>query len=100
MNKIVKKTFKKGRFIDDKLFKVFIDQGNEVKGEFAIIVGKKFGKAFERNKIKRIYREIVRERMSQSDKKINVLLLPKNLSKRVAFQNIRGSVQKIFNSSL
>ena len=54
MNKIVKKTFKKGRFIDDKLFKVFIDQGNEVKGEFAIIVGKKFGKAFERNKIKRI----------------------------------------------
>ena len=96
----VKKTFKKGIFIDDKLFKLFFDKGKEVKGEFTVIVGKNFGKAFERNKIKRIYREIIRERMKQSHKKINLLLLPKSFSKEVPFQKIKSRVQEILRPSL
>ena len=96
----VKKTFKEGIFIDDKLFKLFFDKRKEVEGEFAVIVGKKFGKAFERNKIKRIYREIIRERMKQSHKKINLLILPKSLSKEVSFQKIKYKIQEILNPSL
>ena len=96
----VKKTFKEGIFIDDKLFKLFFDKRKEVEGEFAVIVGKKFGKAFERNKIKRIYREIIRERMKQSHKKINLLLLPKSFSKEVPFQKIKSRVQEILRPSL
>lgn len=96
----IKKTFKKGVYIDEKLFKMFFDQGKEVKGEFAIIVGKKFGKAFERNKIKRVYREIIREGMKHSDKKFNVLLLPKNISKKVPFQKIKIKVLENLKPSL
>ena len=96
----IKKTFEEGINIDDKLFKLFLDKGKKVEGEFAVIVGKKFGKAFERNKIKRIYREIIRERMKKSHKKINLLLLPKSLSKEVSFQKIKSRVQEILKPSL
>jgi len=96
----VKKTFKEGMFIEDKLFKIFLDQGKKVEGKFTVIVGKKFGKAFERNKIKRIYREIIRERMKQSHKKINLLLLPKSLSKEVPFQKIKFKVEEVLKPSL
>ena len=96
----IKKTFEEGINIDDKLFKLFLDKGKKVEGEFAVIVGKKFGKAFERNKIKRIYREIIRERMKQSHKKINLLLLPKSFSKEVPFQKIKSRVQEILRPSL
>ena len=99
-NTNIKKAFKKGVFIDDKLFKMFFEQGKGVKGEFAVIVGRKFGKAFERNKIKRIYREIIREKMKQSDKKFNVLLLPKSSSKKVPFQKIKFKVLANIKPSL
>lgn len=96
----IKKTFKKGLFIDDKLFKMFFDQGKEAKGEFAVIVGKKYGKAYERNRIKRVYREIIREKMKQSNKKFNVILLPKITSKKVTFQKIKFNVLENLKPSL
>ncbi len=95
----IKRTFQKGELFENKLFKIFLDKGEEVEGGFAVIVGRKFGTAVDRNRIKRVYREILREQFKRQEKKVNLLLLPKGLSKEKKFYQLKTKVYETFMTS-
>jgi ribonuclease P protein component len=89
----IKRTFKKGRVLENRFFKVFFEKGEETEGGFAVVVGKKFGNAVERNRIKRIYREILRKHKSFFEKK-NLIILPRGPSKKVSFGQLKEKVKE------
>lgn len=61
---------------------------NVINTKVAISVSKKYGKAFERNKAKRLVREIIRPNLSLlNDKKIVIVIKPS--SKNILFDELK-----------
>jgi len=90
----IRRIFQNGLVREDSFFKLFSEKTEEKEGGFAIIVGKKFGNAVERNRIKRIYREILKKQPYFFDKR-NLLLLPRGPSKKSSFVQLKEKVEKI-----
>lgn len=60
----------------------------EINTQVAISVSKKYGKAFERNKAKRIVREIIRPNLSLLNNK-KIVLVVKTTSKEATFEDLK-----------
>ncbi len=88
----IQKTFQKGVRVENGFFKLFSLKEGSSGGGFAVIVGRKYGKAVERNRIKRVYREILRGELKGSVKSVKLLLLPRGLSKKTSYHQLKNRV--------
>lgn len=68
---------------------------DEINTKIAISVSKKYGKAFERNKAKRIVREITRQNLSLLNNKKIVIVVKQN-AKNVEFYTLKQELEKTF----
>ncbi len=70
--------FKKGSFFKSRSFTLRYYKNNLELNRFAVLVSRKHGSAVERNKIKRVYREVVKENFNiDSSFFLDLVLRPK-----------------------
>lgn len=63
-----------------------------VNFRFAMSIGKKYGNAVARNKIKRQIRSIIREFKDSIDPKTNFVIVIKPLANQLQFEDIRNNI--------
>jgi len=61
LKKVFHNIISEGKKIEDKFLRFYFLPNSEKKVRFATVINKKFGKAVERNKAKRVCREIFRQ---------------------------------------
>lgn len=91
-------TFKKGKSFRSKLVEIKLRkvEGNEKKFAFVAPV-KCFKKATERNRVKRILREIIREKTDKIVNGVNVIFIAKEDFLNHNFEEIEKEVNKSLN---
>lgn len=81
--------FREGKRINSRYFNLTYTKNPYEYSRFAIIVGKKLGKAHERNYIKRIFREIIRDERKRMSGGNDILIFPKKEIKEIDFHTIK-----------
>ena len=91
----------KGKFFKEKEIEIFIMKNNKKRNFLGIAIGSKNGKAFQRNRAKRIIRACYTKIESQLiDGNSIVILLNKNYSiENISFAEIIEEMQKIFEAA-
>ncbi len=75
---------------------IYFQKNDFQKNRFAVSVSKKIGKANVRNKIKRITRNVFREKIKQLDS-INIVVVAKNDLTKVSFEELKKEVNFLIN---
>lgn len=101
IKKKIREIIKNGYKIDTPLFRVAIRNRKDLKIGF--IVSKKIGKSFDRNRIKRIIRDIVRKNFKKGD--FIFILKSESINKPAEiisheFDRIKNEIYSILNKSL
>ncbi|MBI1823996.1 MAG: ribonuclease P protein component [Nitrospirae bacterium] len=95
----IQSIFEKGQKVRGKHFDLIFLENRLSFFRIGLIVGKKCGRAVERNYIKRIFREIIYRRKWENCFSVDMLVVPKGESKTILFSNLKeeffSSVQKI-----
>lgn len=73
----IKQTFKEGKRISTASFIIIYKENSELFCRLGICIGKKYGKAYQRNYFKRIIREAFRTMPCRYDCHLDILVLPK-----------------------
>ncbi len=81
--------FREGKRINSRYFNLTYLKNPYEYSRFAIIAGKKYGKAHERNYIKRVFREILREERKVMVGGIDILAFPKKEIREIDFHAIK-----------
>ena len=91
----------KGKFFKEKEIEIFINKNNKKKNFLGIAIGSKNGKAFQRNRAKRIIRECYTKLENQLiEGNSIVILMNKNYSiEDISFAEILKEMQKIFEDA-
>jgi len=91
----------KGKIFKQKEIEIFIYKNNKNKNFLGIAIGSKNGKAFQRNRAKRIIRECYTKLENQlTEGNSVVILLNKNYSiEEISFVEILKEMQKIFEDA-
>ena len=91
----------KGKFFKEKEIEIFVNKNNKNKNFLGIAIGTKNGKAFQRNRAKRIIRECYTKLENQlTEGNSIVILLNKNYSiEEISFAEILKEMQKIFEDA-
>ena len=91
----------KGKIFKQKEIEIFINKNNKNKNFLGIAIGSKNGKAFQRNRAKRIIRECYTKLENQlTEGNSIVILLNKNYSiEEISFAEILKEMQKIFEDA-
>lgn len=91
----------KGKFFKEKEIEIFINKNNKKKNFLGIAIGSKNGKAFQRNRAKRIIRECYTKLENQlTEGNSIVILMNKNYSiEEISFAEILKEMQKIFEDA-
>ena len=85
-------------FKQDSLY-LKINGNNLQSSRFGFVVGKKFSKkAVERNRIKRILREVVKERIEEVKRGIDVVIIV-NPEAKADFQELKKTIDILFKKS-
>ncbi|MEA1979528.1 MAG: ribonuclease P protein component [candidate division Zixibacteria bacterium] len=87
--------FDKGRRIFTDYFILIWEETSQFK--FGVFVSGKIKKAVERNRIKRIFREAIRQNREKLDKNYRIGILPKKTDKIVRFDVINAEISRIFS---
>lgn len=81
--------FKEGKRINSRYFNLTHLKNPYEYSRFAIIVGRKLGKAHERNYIKRVFREIMRDERRRMIGGVDMLIFPKKEIKEIDFHKTK-----------
>lgn len=92
--------FEKGKRIRGKSFDLVFQENKGNTGRAGIVVGKKCGIAAERNRIKRIFREILFNRDIKLDQPFDFLLIPKKADPGKKFDILQQEVKKILEQMI
>ena len=85
-----------GKHVSTAQFKVAYLIRHEPPSRWAILVGKRYGKAVERNRIKRQWREILREVIPRLQVELDLLVMPRKTGERITFQILQKNIQRCF----
>ena len=93
----IKRIFKEGIYINKKYFIIYINQkesrSNKIRTRF--IVTKKIGTAVIRNRIKRLFREILRLINIINFKEIEIIIIAKKNIKDIGFWELDTEIKKV-----
>lgn len=95
----IQETFKEGKKIFTASFIIIYKENSEAFCRLGICIGRKYGKAYQRNYFKRVMRESFRTMPCRYDCHLDILVLPKRgilLSKN--FKHIQNTFHKTINS--
>jgi len=94
-NTEIQELMKKKTTVGNSYFVLYYKKNHDnVNFRYAVSVPKKFGKAFERNLMKRRIREIVKT--NNFDKQSEFFLITKLKSKDLTFSEIKDKVEELF----
>jgi ribonuclease P protein component len=82
-----------GRRVQTRWYRLIYCPAAQREARFAVIVGKRLGKAVLRNRIKRRFREIVRRNMMQRIASCDRIIIPKKMAAREEFQVIQNALR-------
>jgi ribonuclease P protein component len=82
----ISRLFKQGRRWDCDAFVLIYEQNGLRHSRFGVIVSKKIGNAVERNRVKRVFREVYRCNVSQNPPFFDILIKPK--AKKTVFWDV------------
>ena len=95
----IKQTFKEGKKFFTASFIIIYKENSELFCRLGICIGKKYGKAYQRNYFKRVIREAFRTMPCRYDCHLDILVLPKRgilLSKD--FTHIKNTFHNAINT--
>ena len=96
-----KSVLTKGKFFKEKEIQIFINKNNKKRNFLGIAIGTKNGKAFQRNRAKRIIRECYTKLENKLTEGNNiVILMNKNYNiENIKFAEVFEEMQKIFENA-
>lgn len=91
----------KGKIFREKEIEIFVNKNNKKKNFLGIAIGTKNGKAFQRNRAKRIIRECYTKLENQlTEGNSIVILMNKNFSiENITFSNVLEEMKKLFEEA-
>lgn len=84
-----------GRAWSHPLLILRISANGTAKNRFGFVVGKKVGKAVQRNRVKRWMREAVRHRVDTLSKGWDIILIARGSSDKAAFKDIDAALASL-----
>jgi ribonuclease P protein component len=94
-NREFKYTYKKGRSLGHPLLVMIYLKTNHKEVKIGYSITKKFGKAVERNRIKRQLREIVRLKLSELKPGYNIIFIVRKDVKGASYQSLEKAVNNL-----
>ena len=85
-----------GKYVNNPFFKIAYLPGSSKQSRWAVLIGKRYGKAVERNRIKRRLREILRNIAPQLQSTFDLLMIPRRTVEEISFQLLREKVHYSF----
>lgn len=82
-----------GRRIQTRWYQLVYCTAAQREARFAVIVGKRLGKAVLRNKVKRRFREIIRRKMMQRIAYYDMIVIPKKTAVHEEFRVIQNALR-------
>lgn len=95
------KVEKEGKVFQSKSFGLrYLDRGDEEYSRFGFVVSNKISKdATKRNRIKRAFREAVRQSISYLDRGLDVVFLVKKITATESTEEIMAEVREAFSKA-
>jgi ribonuclease P protein component len=95
--RLIQNILTKGRTVGSPFLVIKFDQNQLNNSQFCVIVSNKISKsAVIRNKLKRRIKESIRLNMELVSSNLNVIILPKQKSKEIDYQNITQEIKNNF----
>ncbi|MFQ5949911.1 MAG: ribonuclease P protein component [Nitrospiria bacterium] len=91
---------KRGKRIETRWFRLILDPTDRGMERFVIIVSRRFGKAVERNRIKRRLRQILRKDVAIMSRSADMVIIPKPASLNEDFSVLQKAIHKTITDTL
>ena len=85
-----------GKHVSNPLFKIAYRPSVNKRSRWAVLIGKRYGKAVERNRIKRQLREILRGIVPRLQSDLDLLVIPKRVETGTSFSVLKEKVHHCF----
>jgi ribonuclease P protein component len=92
----IRTILQKGRHVSHPLFKIAYLPNASPQTRWAVLIGKRYGGAVERNRIKRQFREILRHVAPKLHAGFDLLMIPKRAESGAPFSLLKEKVQSCF----
>jgi ribonuclease P protein component len=92
----IKTILQTGRHASNRFFKIVYRPGAGLQTRWAVLIGKRYGKAVERNRVKRQMREILRRTTPGLRSVFDLLMIPKKTEGGISFKLLAEKVQHCF----
>jgi len=93
--KVFKQAFSSGRKLESKYFQIAYAVNKQGNRRVAVVIGRKFGKAVLRNKIRRRIKETYRLNMEKFPSYTDYIIRPREASKYVSFCELRDNLLQL-----
>ena len=84
-----------GKHVNSRHFKIVYQKTRGPESRSAILIGKKYGRAVERNRMKRRLREILRGIVPRLVVNLDLLIIPRKTREEILFRLLR---EKVYSS--
>jgi len=85
-----------GRYVSNQFFKIAYRPSASEQSRWAVLIGKRYGKAVERNRVKRQLREILRGITPRLQSGFDLLVIPKKTEGGPSFKLLKEKVYHCF----
>lgn len=90
-----KQAFSSGRKLENKYFQITYVSNRQGSRRASVVIGRKFGKATLRNKIRRRIKEIYRLNMEKFLSYTDYIIRPRDASKYISFYELRDNLLQL-----
>ena len=85
----IERVKRQGRRFSTNVFNLMAYKADEIPSRVGIVVGRRFGNAVRRNRVKRVFREVVRELYEDLMPGHSLLIFPKREALRESFEELK-----------
>jgi ribonuclease P protein component len=84
---------KRGRKLETRSLLILVHPGRKGATRLGIAVSKKYGGSVERNRVKRVIREVFRRNRSRFPKAADVVVVPKRVRHRIGYHGLVKEIE-------